>query len=114
MYKKFTEFVKNNWLVILIIAVGMFLRFYQLFDRFSYGHDQDLASWFVKDILVNHHFRLIGQETSTTGIFIGPIYYYLMTLFYKIFGMDPIGGAYLILTISSRFLIIFLVAGAKV
>ncbi|KKQ25680.1 MAG: glycosyl transferase family protein [Candidatus Woesebacteria bacterium GW2011_GWA1_37_8] len=100
MYKKFTEFVKNNWLVILIIAVGMFLRFYQLFDRFSYGHDQDLASWFVKDILVNHHFRLIGQETSTTGIFIGPIYYYLMTLFYKIFGMDPIGGAYLILTIS--------------
>lgn len=90
----------ENKIILVVVITGLFLRFVQLKYRFLYGHDQDLASWFVKDILVNHHFRLIGQETSTMGIFIGPFFYYLMTLFYMIFKMDPIGGAYLIFCIS--------------
>ena len=86
MIKKISELIKKNWLIIIIIAVGMFLRSIQLEDRFSYGHDQDLASWFVKDVLINGHLRLIGQETSTQGIFIGPLYYYLLIPFLYLFG----------------------------
>lgn len=90
----------QNFIILAVVATGLFLRSYQLPERFLYGHDQDLSSWFVKDILVNGHLRLIGQETSTAGIFIGPIFYYLMSIFYRIFGMDPIGGAYLTFVIS--------------
>jgi len=61
-----------------------------------YSHDQDLAGWFVRDVIENKHLRLIGQETSTQGIFIGPFYYYLLTFFYALARMDPIGGIYLV------------------
>ena len=61
-----------------------------------YSHDQDLAGWFIKDVVIDKHMRLVGQETSTQGIFIGPIFYYLQIPFYVFTGMDPIGGTYLV------------------
>jgi len=91
--KKFLN--KKYLLIYLIFLVGAFLRFYLLKERFLYTHDHDLASWMVKDVVVNKHLRLIGQQTSTMGVFIGPLYYYLLIPFYLIFKMDPIGGAIL-------------------
>jgi len=65
-----------------------------------YGHDQDLASWVIMDVLENKHIRLIGQETSVQGIFIGPLFYYLLIPFYIVFGMDPFGGVFLVSFLS--------------
>jgi 4-amino-4-deoxy-L-arabinose transferase-like glycosyltransferase len=93
---KILTFLKKNWLLILILAVGLFLRLYNGKELFGYDHDQDLAGWIIKDIVVNHHLRLIGQLTSTPGVFIGPLFYYLLIPFYLAFKMDPIGGIYLI------------------
>lgn len=94
------NFLKNNYILILILLAGLILRIYNVKELFMYGHDQDLEGWFIKDILVNKHLRLIGQETSTHGIFIGPLFYYLLIPFYMIFGMDPIGGTYLVLLLG--------------
>ena len=58
----------------LILVIGLFFRSYQLTERFEFAHDGDLYSWIVKDIVVNHHFRLIGQLTSAPGIFIGGLF----------------------------------------
>lgn len=80
--------------LIIISLIGLFLRTYKLVERFGYGHDGDLYSWIVKDVVVDHHFRLIGQLTSTEGIFIGPLFYYLLIPFYLLFNMDPIGSAF--------------------
>ncbi len=88
--------IKKYWLVLLIIAFGMMLRLYQSKVGFMYGHDQDLGSWFVKDIVFNKHLRLIGQETSTQGVFIGPLFYYLLIPFYIINSLNPIGGVWLV------------------
>lgn len=87
---------KGCVILLLILVVGFVLRIYQPAQLFMYGHDQDLAGWFVKDVVVNKHLRLIGQETSTQGIFIGPIYYYMLIPFYLLFEMDPIGGVLLV------------------
>lgn len=81
-----------------------------LIERFGFGHDADLYSWIVKDILVDHHFRLIGQLTSTEGIFIGPLFYYLLIPFFLLFRMDPIGTAFFppiiaVLTILSYYFV---------
>jgi 4-amino-4-deoxy-L-arabinose transferase-like glycosyltransferase len=94
--KKIEKILKSNKILILILIIGFFLRVFKVRELFMYGHDQDLAGWFVKDIIENRHLRLIGQETSTQGIFIGPIYYYLLIPFYLISGMDPIGGVAMI------------------
>ena len=82
-YGLLRQFVENNWILILIAAIGLFLRLYKGREMFMYNHDQDLAGWIIKDVIVNHHFRLIGQLTSTPGIFIGPYFYYLGMIAYK-------------------------------
>ena len=75
----------------LILIVGLFFRTYQAVERFEFAHDGDLYSWIIKDILINHHLRLIGQLTSAPGIFIGGLFYYLLIPFFLLFRMDPIG-----------------------
>ena len=75
----------------LILLIGLFFRSYQAIERFEFAHDGDLYSWIVKDIVVNHHFRLIGQLTSAPGIFIGGLFYYLLIPFFLLSNMDPIG-----------------------
>lgn len=78
--------------LIPILLLGLFFRIYNLDIFYSWGHDQDLFAWIVKDIMVDHHIRLIGQETSITGVFIGPIFYYLIAIFMAIFNMDPLAA----------------------
>lgn len=96
---------KNNyftWIImILILGAGLFLRLYNGAELFNYTHDQDLAGWIIKDVVVNHHLRLIGQLTSTPGVFIGPLFYYLLIPFYLLFKMDPIGGIYLVAVLGA-------------
>lgn len=89
------KFLKENWPIILIVIIGVFFRLYKYDQLFMYNHDNDLASWVVKDIVVDKHFRLIGQETSTQGIFIGAFFYYLQIPFYLITKMDPMGATFL-------------------
>lgn len=80
-------------ILLIIILLGLFFRIYKLEIFYPWGHDQDLFAWIAKDIVVDHHFRLIGQETSITGIFIGPIFYYLMSLSFAIFNMNPLSAS---------------------
>lgn len=81
----------TKFLLLVIIFFGVFMRIYQYQERFGYAHDHDLASWIVKDIVIDRHLRLVGQETSSPGIFIGPLYYYSLIPFYLLTNMDPIG-----------------------
>lgn len=78
-------------LLILIILLSIFFRSYEFVERFEFAHDGDLYSWTVKDIVIDKHLRLIGQETSTQGVFIGPLFYYILIPFFLLTSMDPIG-----------------------
>ncbi len=91
---KIRKILKEHWLFVVILIVGLILRLYKSVEWFSFAHDQDLASWVVKDIVVNKHLRLIGQETSTQGIFIGGLWYYFLIPFYLLFNMNPLGSFY--------------------
>lgn len=85
----------------LIIIVGLFLRSYMAAERMIYGHDGDLFSWIVKDMVIDHHPRLIGQLTSSPGIFIGGLWYYLLVPFFMLANMSPLGTLWLPLIIGS-------------
>ena len=93
MKKKFElpKFSKEIIILLVILLCALFLRTYKSIEGYGYGHDADLYSWIVKDIVVDGHIRLIGQETSTSGIYIGPLYYYMLIPFYLLTNMDPIG-----------------------
>lgn len=85
-------FKKPGLILLLIVALGILFRTYNFNKGFSFAHDQDLYSWIAKDILVNHHLRLAGQITSVDGVFIGPLYYYLMAGTYALFNMNPLSA----------------------
>ncbi len=114
MIRKITNFIISNKYLIAIIFLGLILRLFKVIELFMYSHDNDLAGWFVKDIVINHHLRLIGQETSTQGIFIGPIFYYLLVPFYLVSNMDPIGGIFLVLVLGLFTIYSFYFVFAKV
>lgn len=94
IHKIIEYFRKNPHLLILlaILLIGLFFRTYAVISRFNFAHDGDLYSWIVKDIVVNHHPRLLGQLTSAAGIFIGPAYYYLIVPFFLLTNMNPVGA----------------------
>lgn len=77
---------------VLILLVGLFFRTYKAIEWFEFAHDGDLYSWIVKDIVVDKHIRLIGQMTTAHGIFIGPLFYYLLIPFFFLTKMDPVGA----------------------
>ena len=95
-HKKIHPRLIENKLHLLIIAfillVGFFFRSYNSFEWFEYAHDGDLYSWIVKDIVVDKHPRLIGQLTTAPGIFIGPLFYYMLIPFFLLTRMDPVGA----------------------
>lgn len=79
------------FILFLILLLGLFFRLYQTVERLEFAHDGDLYSWIVKDMVIDHHFRLIGQLTSAPGIFIGALFYYLLIPFFLLSKMDPAG-----------------------
>lgn len=115
--KKFLRYHQAIFLAIFIL--GFFLRVYAAKSLFLYSHDQDLAGWVIKDILVNRHLRLVGQQTSVLGVFVGPLFYYLLIPFYLLFDLDPIGGVVLstligLATIASYYFVFSRVFSKKV
>jgi len=116
---KALKFARENWILLLILFVGLLIRIYKPLQLYMYAHDQDLAGWIVKDILINKHLRLIGQETSSQGVFIGPLFYYLQIPFYLLTRMDPSGTIVLVtllgvLTIFSFYFCFSKMFGSKV
>lgn len=80
-----------NLLLILILLLALFFRVYNIVSLHGFAADADLYSWIVKDIIYGKHIRLVGQMTSTEGVYAGPFFYYLLVPFFLITGMDPIG-----------------------
>lgn len=90
-----TSFVSpQKLLLILVILIAVLFRTYNITNLHPFNHDADLYSFIVKDIVIDKHIRLIGQLTSTEGVFIGPLFYYLLSPFFLITGMDPIGAVF--------------------
>lgn len=80
-------------LVLLIFAFELFLRFYQIDTKNPFGYDQVDNAWAAKNLIFNHRFPLVGMAAKgNSGIYLGPFYYYLISLFYWIFNLNPIAS----------------------
>ncbi len=90
------SFIKNlnahKVIFILILSFAAFIRFYRLPEMASFDYDQESASNIVYSIVKYDPVRLVGQELSFQGMFMGPFYYYFLTPFYYLTNLHPIGG----------------------
>lgn len=104
---------RNNWLLILFLIIGLVFRVYNYEKSFSFAHDQDLYSWIAKDIVVNKHWRMVGQITSVDGVFIGPLYYYMIAAVYFLSSMNPMSAIVLTTFIGLLTILSFYYLGKK-
>ena len=102
---------KTIFIFLLILVIHSFFRFYQLDSRSPFGWDQVDNAWAAKNIIVDHKLPLLGfQAKLNSGIFIGPLYYYLIAPFYFLTGLDPVAsGIFAGLTSLFTLLVIFVV-----
>ncbi len=80
-------------LLIGILAMAAFLRFYRLPEYMTFLGDEGRDAIVIKNILVDHHFPLIGPPTSVGNIYLGPLYYYMMAIPMTIFWLNPVAAA---------------------
>lgn len=99
MSKKNKNSSLNNFLLILILGLASFLRFFRITDLLGFWYDQGRDALVIWDMLYKGKFTLIGPMMGFTGIFRGAWYYWLIAPFYWIGHGNPIfPSVFLILT----------------
>ena len=67
--------------LLLILAVAIFLRFYNLKNTMMFQGDQGRDAMVVANIFKNLDPVFIGPVTSIGNMYLGPFYYYFMLPF---------------------------------
>lgn len=90
------KLLKKYWLPIflLIVFLGMLLRFYKINDVQSFGWDQARDAWLTRDI-IQGKWVLNGPRTGVGHFHLGPLWYYLLVPFYLLTGLDPVAANHL-------------------
>src|SRR6266568_2669914 len=102
----------RKWIILfLIFGLELFLRFYQIEERNPFGSDQVDNAWAAKNLIVNHRVPLVGMVAKgNSGFYIGPVYYYLISIVYWLTNLDPIAsGIFAGITGIFTFWVIFFV-----
>ncbi len=93
VHKKLSQFTNEKiiyvFLFILFLSAYL-LRTYLLQQNLFFGPEQGIDFLTMKDIVVNHKLTLIGAKTDVTGIYHGPIYYYVSAIPFFISHGDPL------------------------
>lgn len=76
-----------------ILVLAAFLRFYKLSEYMTFLGDEGRDAIVIRNMLIDHHFPLIGPPTSVGNIYLGPLYYYMMALPMTIFWLSPVSAA---------------------
>jgi 4-amino-4-deoxy-L-arabinose transferase-like glycosyltransferase len=101
---------RKEILLLILLFLGLFLRSYRLTDLMIYLGDEGRDMLIVKDIIDLDNFPLIGPPTSVGQLFLGPIYYYMITPFVLFSGLSPVGPAvFVVLLGTATIYLIYLV-----
>lgn len=95
--------MKNLTLNILLVltAVGGFLRFYHLSQTLQFLGDQGRDALIVRRLLIDHDPVFIGPVTSVGNMYLGPAYYYFMVPFLALTYPSPMGPVYAVAFIGT-------------
>ena len=80
-------------LLLVIILTAVFLRLYKIGDYMTFLGDEGRDVIVVRRLLVYGDPILIGPGTSIGGMYLGPLYYYMMAPVLFLAGFSPVGPA---------------------
>ncbi len=82
------------FLLFLILIIAAFLRFNKLDQSLDFGGDLGRDALAAKRIIVDHKLTLIGPRASAGDFYLGPFYFYFISLPLLIFNLSPLGPVY--------------------
>ncbi len=101
---KIINWIKQNRLeftiLLLIIILAAFLRLYRIDDYMTFLGDEGRDAIIVKKILTQFDFPLIGPPTSIGNMYLGPLYYYMMSIAMLIAWLNPVSAAVMVAIIG--------------
>lgn len=83
---------------LILAAIG--LRWYLLPSHLFFGPEQGRDMLVIRDIVVNHKLTLIGSKTDISGIFHGPIFYYLSVIPFALTKGNPLSVSFFMILIQ--------------
>ncbi|MFC1790582.1 glycosyltransferase family 39 protein [Patescibacteria group bacterium] len=78
-------------LLLSLLLLSAWVRFQGLESLSFFTYDQARDALYIKRIIKDQQWRLIGTQSSIPGLYMGPFYYYLMSPFLALFRLNPIG-----------------------
>jgi 4-amino-4-deoxy-L-arabinose transferase-like glycosyltransferase len=114
MLQKIKKFFFKNYLLIGIISLASFLRFYRINVLLGFWYDQGRDALVIWDLIYKGKFFLIGPTTGIEGVFRGPWYYWLITPFYYLGKGNPLWPAFFLIITSIVALCILYKLGEKI
>lgn len=87
------KWIIKNWVLVLILLVGAFMRLYKINEYMTFLGDEGRDAIIVRNLLVHADPILIGPGTSVGSMYLGPLYYYFMAPFLLLSNFSPIGPA---------------------
>ncbi|MBI3379841.1 glycosyltransferase family 39 protein [Candidatus Gottesmanbacteria bacterium] len=85
---------KSVIIILSIILIGLFLRLWNFPNLFYFAIDEEKAAYIITQITQGKHLPTVGHPSSI-GFRLGPLLYYFIAPFYKLFGPNPIVWGYL-------------------
>lgn len=107
------EEIKSYPVIYLLLGITLIfcfvLRIYRIDQLMWFYYDQGRDALAIWNLWHSHKFFLIGPVTGFDGIFLGPAYYYIIALFYKLGNGSPLyPSVFLSFTTTIAALIVFL------
>lgn len=88
------RFIKQYWeylfLAFFVLIAGV-LRFYHIIRLEFFTYDQARDALFVKRMIVDREWRLLGTQTSLPGMYLPPFYYYTIAIVLWFSRLNPVG-----------------------
>jgi 4-amino-4-deoxy-L-arabinose transferase-like glycosyltransferase len=98
---KIKKALVNNWPILLIWIIALFLRCYRQSDLLGFYYDQGRDAKMAADIISFKNFPAIGPTTGISGLFLGPLWYYLISPGYALAGGNPATASYFMAFLES-------------
>ena len=83
-------FTPWNLLILIILLLAFILRIYKIGETLDFHYDQGRDALVIWELWHRDKLFLIGPVTGLEGVFLGPLYYYLIAPFYLISGGNPV------------------------
>lgn len=112
---KIVNFIQKNpgevIIITFILILSLFLRGYRLPEYMTFLGDEGRDALVVKKILTEYDFPLLGPPTSVGNVYLGPLYYYMMSFAMGFSNLNPIAAAFMnVLTGTLTILLIYYLA----